>query len=522
MGTVRAIRDAAGPSREAILHHLDQVLEQIGEAVIVKDLDGIVTYWNREAAALYGFSIEEAIGQSVRKLHVADVSESEWEKILGRIRSGKPHSSTGERRKRSGETVRVALRTTPLLDEEQRLIGEITVARDVTQLHLTEEALRGSQASLEAKLEAVRGSRRSLAREVTARRKIEAEQREANKKLEATIRQLELVHRDAEMVSHMAEMLQSAQREEAYAIVSDTAGRLFPGVRGSLCIFRESRDVLAHATSWGPAHAEEPVLGPEECWALRLGRVHLAAGERGVRCRHARGTVGPYICMPVQGQDQMLGLVHLDLDAEGRSDRSRGEAERRLRTMTDRIGPALANLKLREALRLLALRDSLTGLYNRRYLEDTIGREIHRSERSGKPLAMIMIDIDHFKRFNDTFGHDAGDFVLSAISRAIEKNIRPSDIACRYGGEELAVMLAEADLSCAIARAEKLRQAVKETNLTHLGQTLPAPTASFGVAVFPEDGATASDLMKAADRALYEAKQTGRDRVCASRSLLPA
>jgi diguanylate cyclase (GGDEF)-like protein len=173
--------------------------------------------------------------------------------------------------------------------------------------------------------------------------------------------------------------------------------------------------------------------------------------------------------------------------------------------MTDRVGPALANLKLR---------DALTGLYNRRFLEDALNRELLRAERSGKPVSVVMIDVDHFKHFNDKYGHDAGDFVLSAVARVITNSIRPSDIACRYGGEELAVVLSEANLECARERAEHMRLAIRDTNLTHLGQTLPAPTASFGVAVYPANGTKPADLLKAADQALYRAKQEGRDRVC--------
>ena len=127
-----------------------------------------------------------------------------------------------------------------------------------------------------------------------------------------------------------------------------------------------------------------------------------------------------------------------------------------------------------------------------------------------------MIDIDQLKHFNDKHGHDAGDFVLSAVARAITKNIRLSDIACRYGGEEFAVVLCEANAECAIERAEQLRLAIRDTHLTHLGQTLPAPTASFGVAVYPANGTTPADLLKAADQALYRAKQQGRDRVFAA------
>jgi diguanylate cyclase (GGDEF)-like protein len=161
------------------------------------------------------------------------------------------------------------------------------------------------------------------------------------------------------------------------------------------------------------------------------------------------------------------------------------------------------------------LRDALTGLYNRRYLEDALIRELHRSQRNGKPVSVVMIDVDNFKHFNDKFGHDAGDFVLNAIGRAITNSIRLSDMACRYGGEEFAVVLTEASLEQARERAEQMRRAIGESNLTHLGQTLPAPTASFGIAVYPEHGTTPAGLLKAADEALYRAKREGRDRVCA-------
>jgi diguanylate cyclase (GGDEF)-like protein len=162
----------------------------------------------------------------------------------------------------------------------------------------------------------------------------------------------------------------------------------------------------------------------------------------------------------------------------------------------------------------MALRDGLTGLYNRRYLEDALIRELHRAERGAKPVSVVMIDIDHFKQFNDNFGHDAGDFVLSALARAIAKSIRPSDIACRYGGEELAIVLPDASLECAQERIAQIRVAIRNTNPTHLGQALPPPTASFGIAVYPKDGTMAADLLRAADQALYRAKQAGRDRVC--------
>ena len=502
---------------EASARELAQVLEQSGEAVIVKDMNAVVTFWNREAASLYGFSAKEAIGQPLRKLHAAELSETDYARLLERIRAGRSTSSVTERRKKSGEIIRVTLKTTPLLDGEGVLIGEITIVRDVTAMYQKEEDLRKAQETLQARMTAIRDANRNLARQIAARREADAAMRRNHRELEATVRQLESFHRDGETLSHMAELLQCcAQRSEAYEIVRDTNALLFPASRGSLFIYRESRDVLEHVCTWGGAQATEATLVPGECWALRLGRPHFVPRADAIRCRHAHAENESYVCMPVHGQGQILGLFHIAVDVGARTRRPARDAEQRLRAMTDRVGPALANLKLRDALRELALRDGLTGLYNRRYMEDGMSREIHRAERSGKPLSVVMIDIDHFKVFNDKYGHDAGDFVLSALARAITTKIRPSDMACRYGGEELAVLLPEASLKYALERAEQMRLAIRDTNLSHLGQTLPAPTASFGVAVFPANGTSSTHLLKAADEALYRAKHEGRDRVCAA------
>src|SRR5450755_3550243 len=486
MQVVKAQRDRSTGNEHSEAHAhelervLEQVLEQTGEAVIVKDLNAVVTYWNREAASLYGFYAHEAVGQPLRKLHAADLSDADYARLLDRVRAGHPTSSSAERRKKTGEIVRVTLKTSPLLDAQGKLVGEITIARDVTALHRTEESLRSN-----------------------------------NRALAATVRQLESFHRDSEALSRMTELLQSCtQRAEAYSIVRETGAQLFPHSSGSLFIYRESRDMLEHATSWGGDRAPEATLAPEDCWALRLGNPHFVPRKGAIRCRHAHEDAESYVCMPVQGQGRILGLFHIAVEVSPRSLRPARAIDRRLRAMTDRVGPALANLKLRDALREMALHDGLTGLYNRRYLEDALNRELHRAERSDKPVSVVMIDIDHFKHFNDQFGHDAGDLVLSAIAGAVTKSIRPCDIACRYGGEELAIVLPEASLESARGRVEQLRLAIRDTNLIHLGQRLPAPTASLGVAVYPANGMKPADLLKAADQALYRAKQEGRDRVC--------
>ncbi len=182
--------------------------------------------------------------------------------------------------------------------------------------------------------------------------------------------------------------------------------------------------------------------------------------------------------------------------------------------MADHIALALTNLRLRETLREQAVRDALTGLFNRRYLEETMEREVRRAERKGAPLGIIMLDLDHFKNFNDTFGHEAGDTLLREVGALFQANIRGSDVACRYGGEEFTLLLPDTSREVARRRAEELREAVKNLHLQHQRHNLGSITISAGVALFPEHGDTAAAVMLAADAALYQAKKTGRDRVC--------
>jgi diguanylate cyclase (GGDEF)-like protein len=173
-------------------------------------------------------------------------------------------------------------------------------------------------------------------------------------------------------------------------------------------------------------------------------------------------------------------------------------------------------IEAREELRVLSVRDALTGLYNRRYLEASLERELHRAERSQVPLAVIMLDIDHFKRFNDTEGHAAGDALLKGLGDLLQASVRRDDIACRYGGEEFVMILPGMPVELAKGRAEELRQAMHQADFQHEGRNLGTVTVSLGVAVFPEHGIAIGPLLQAADKALYLAKSQGRDCVVVS------
>jgi diguanylate cyclase (GGDEF)-like protein len=164
-------------------------------------------------------------------------------------------------------------------------------------------------------------------------------------------------------------------------------------------------------------------------------------------------------------------------------------------------------------MRNLSIRDPLTGLFNRRYMEEAVAQEQHRTRRNELQLAVIMIDIDHFKQFNDNFGHDGGDAVLRALGAFLQKHVRGSDIACRYGGEEFMLILSPSTVEGAQQRAEKIREDARLLKVDHAGKDLGAITLSLGVAIFPDHASDTAAMIKAADVALYQAKRDGRDRV---------
>jgi len=184
-----------------------------------------------------------------------------------------------------------------------------------------------------------------------------------------------------------------------------------------------------------------------------------------------------------------------------------------IRDITERVQAQNALLKSQTLLRELSVRDHLTGLFNRRYMEETLDRELLRAARKEFSLGILMIDVDDFKHFNDNFGHAAGDAVLRELGNLLLGHFRGEDIACRYGGDEFIIVLLDASLEKTSERAERLCEHARHLNIQFEGQTLETSTLSVGVAIFPEDGSTSAEILKAADSALYRAKHEGRDRV---------
>lgn len=328
----------------------------------------------------------------------------------------------------------------------------------------------------------------------------------------------ELSRRNQEitLISAMNDFLQtSATETEAYSIIADAMAQLLPGDSGAVFVLNASRDTLEAASVWGSTPPTKLCFPPSECWAHRRGQMHLGIGQER-RCVHVTDTEHMYVCLPLLAQGETLGLLYVmdGLPRSGAADEERMKSKLRLvKSLADNIGLGIANLKLRESMRNLSIRDPLTALYNRRYMEEALAQEQSRATRNDTQIAIIMIDIDHFKVFNDSYGHDGGDAVLRALGGFFKKHVRGSDIACRYGGEEFILILSPSTAEGALQRAEDIRNAAGLLSVRHAGQDLGAITLSMGVTVFPDDASELAAIVKAADFALYQAKSGGRNRV---------
>ena len=465
-----------------------KLLETAPEGIIGADREGRIVLVNAQTEALFGYSRDELLGQPVETLLAQRFREAH----RGRHQSyfTAPHIRPmgiglelyGLRRDGSEFPVDVSR---SFLETPAETLA-IAIIRDVTQRKQAEEALK-----------------------------------QANEKLADSVQVLQRRTQELALLQEMGELLQSCPTvEEGYGVVGRYAPRFFPTGSGALCVTAPSRNLVEAVSVWGDSLLSERFFSPNDCWALRRGRVHLVeAPASDLLCPHV-GQVppAPYVCIPMMAQGEALGVLHLQVGGRGphlpeAAPEPLAESSRLAVLVAERIGLALANLKLRETLRIQSIRDPLTGVFNRRHMEESLNRDLHSAARKQRSVGVIMFDIDHFKHFNDTFGHEAGDAVLRVLGDFLQKRMRGEDIACRYGGEEFTLVLPEASLDATRQRAEQLLQEVKHLDLQHRGQSLPSVTLSMGVAAFPEHGSAAEDILRAADAALYSAKASGRDRV---------
>lgn len=362
-----------------------------------------------------------------------------------------------------------------------------------------------------------------LLREIRRRASAERASSDAQQRLLLSVEQLEQGSASLRELGRYSGLLQSCMSsEEAIHLAAQLLSRLLPDAGGTLYRIRASQDYAEEVARWGE-HAAGSVgmLAPSECWALRRGQTHLQRiAEEAVRCSHilapASGSPASTACVPLIAQGTQLGFIYLSAVADTLLARME-----LVETAAEQLSMALFNLELQERLRIQSIREPLTGLFNRRYLEESLSRELSRCQRRGLPLALIMLDLDHFKAFNDLHGHVGGDALLAGFGRLLQSLSRPEDIACRYGGEEFTLILPEVGMPAALARAEAIRGAVQAMRVRHLGQELPGVTVSIGVACHPDHGDGAEALVRCADQALYRAKHGGRNRVQSAGEAMP-
>jgi diguanylate cyclase (GGDEF)-like protein/PAS domain S-box-containing protein len=361
--------------------------------------------------------------------------------------------------------------------------------------------------------------------DITERQRAERDSREVNRRLSEEIRQAEMRTGQITLMSEMASMLQSCTSPaEAYQIVGQAAEKLFPRLAGALGVISPSRDVVEVLTNWGDPAMSEEVFSPEDCWALRSGRPYLVDSCLGrPLCKHVQASkCSATFCVPMMALGESLGILFMShgQSGDGMPLATNSPQQGLVVAFAESVGLALANLQLRETLRIQSIRDPLTSLYNRRYMEEFFEREVKRAARSGRPIGAILFDLDHFKRYNDTFGHDAGDVLLKEAATLFRTLVRGDDVACRYGGEEFLFLMPETSPDITYQRAETLRNAVGHLHVEHHGQSLGNVTISAGVAIYPDHGQTPAAVLRAADQALYRAKQSGRNRVVIAEQVL--
>lgn len=463
------------------------VLNIAATLTVVIDHSGVILRFNRSCELASGYSADETIGVNLADTHFFEpnITLAKIEKLLSGDYPGVYEtvlvSKTGNRRL-------ISWTFASILDHEGRVEFIIATGIDITE-----------------------------------RQKAEDDLKVANEKLASWVKALEERTEELNQLNEMGEQLQSCQTiAEACSISIQYIRRICPASGGALYLVKESRNIAEAMGSWGEQSYTQQTFDLMSCWAIRRGRQHLVdANHPGLLCGHISGPEdGQYLCAPLTINGEVIGILHLnhvvapDPDRENMEQALYTEHKAQLVTMiAEHIALALSNLKLKETLRQQSIRDALTGLYNRRYMEETLERELSRAARETLPVGVMMFDIDHFKNFNDLEGHDAGDELLRELGVMLNKSIRGSDIVCRYGGEEFLVVLPGATKENTRLRAEELRLAAKGLLVYHLGKPLAKCTISIGVAAYPEDEISVERLLKAADQALYRAKNEGRDRV---------
>lgn len=442
-------------------------------------LDGRLVEPNSALCRLLGYSREELVAKTYQDITYPPDLQAD-EALAAELAEGKRESYTIDKRyiTQSGRLVWIQLTGSRVLDADGRLLYFIAQVQDIDERKRAEQQLRIANTELEGALAELRGY------EIQMRR----------------------IHELSQL------LMVCADRTEAYAVMRRVFGALLSNHPGFFAVLDTQSRQLVPVFEWGGyAHALSPIPATE-CWGIRRGEPHYFLDPaKDLACGHSARDGQGSVCVPLTVNGRTTALVHVG--GLGSNEHEARRIEALIETLGEVVKTSLSNLDLREHLSEQAIRDRLTGLYNRRHLDEQLPVEFERARRKGQPLCVAMIDIDHFKHFNDDFGHEAGDEVLRAVGRYLRESCRKVDLVFRYGGEEFLLILSEAEAEGARRRLEVIREGALGLSIWFAGERLPTPSLSVGVAFSGPGRETPDPLVRAADQALYRAKALGRNRV---------
>ena len=450
------------------------------DAIACLDPDLRVLWLNPGFERLTGYGLEEMLGRRPGEFLYSELTEAgSKERFERQCRSNRPFVTENQFRHRDGHDYWLENCVTPIFDEN---------------------------ASLRFLL--------CNARETTVRRQLRS-------KHEKSILIEKSRQRERRLLSQISEWLYSAKSlDELTQVVSRSLETLIPEASGQLHVYSNSRDVLDLLVRWnGGEHQTH--IDPDDCWSLRRGRAY-SYGLKSIEfpCHHADKRGLPYFCLPIVAHGQTNGLLHLQFKPDAIGNMAKEQKFEFLQQRwqlallcAEQISLSMANVQLRQELLDQSVRDPLTNLWNRRWLLDAAHKEIQNSNRKNVPFSILSLDIDHFKKFNDHHGHDAGDLVLRAIGNEMLEYFATDAAPCRIGGEEFLVLCPGLNSKEAGYLADQFRKEISNLEVKHSGTPLPKVTVSIGVASYPRDALTLVDLMSVADRAMYQAKDCGRDQI---------
>ena len=408
----------------------------------------------------------------------------------------------------------------PQIQNCRRLIGAIKQRERALRARFDEDAKRNPLLSFTGGTLLIGLSRVGvivmfafLFRDALHRRRVEKQVLSLNQQLAASVRGLEERAEHARVLTVARDELHlCVTAADAHDSVARTVAQLLPGSRGALCVVNNSRQMVEAAAAWGDGSSLPEMFRLDACCGLRSGHLRWRIpGKSEIHCAHFSGAMPDrYLCLPLAAHGGTLAVLYVECPtAEIAS-----VVDQRLDTLIEFVELAavsIAGLNLRSKLESQSIRDSLTSLFNRHFMEVALDRELKRAERHGTNLAVFMLDVDHFKQFNDVYGHEAGDTVLREVADVFRRCVRSEDIVCRYGGEKFVIILPEITPEMAFERAEKIRVEVGAVRVRLRGEVLREVTISIGIAMYPQSGDFLDQILRVADRSLYEAKHRGRN-----------